>query len=80
VVEAVAPHETTLDQSHTSAEPSRSRCRDESGGSSSENYKVIAVPGLGVDPLCRVDVVEQLLIVDIERLHQLEELWNGTSR
>jgi hypothetical protein len=80
MVEAVATHETSLDQGHTSAESGRSRSRDESGGASSENDQVIPLPGLGVDPLWWVDIVEQSLVVAVEWLHQFEQFWDRPRR
>src|SRR5207248_1262482 len=67
-VEAVAPHECTLNKSDARPEPGTTRRGDQACGPGPNHHKVVTLHRLGIDPVTRMDVRQQLQVVGIARL------------
>jgi hypothetical protein len=74
VIETVTAHQTPLHQGDFGPETDGSGGRDQTGGPSADDNQVIPLGRLGIDPIGRVNLLEQGLVVAVERLHQRLEL------
>jgi len=74
IVEAITAQQSAFDQGHSRSEAGSTRRRDESSSTGAQYDQVIAIAGLRIDPLRRVDILEESLIVGVEGLHQSEQL------
>ncbi len=74
VVEAVAAQQPALDQRHPGAQPGGAGGAHQPGGAGADHHQVVALGRLRVDPGRRVDVVDQPLVVAIERLDEAGDL------
>ena len=67
-VETVAAEVVALDQRHLRAQSGGDRRTDESGAAGTDHHEVVTPAGLGVPPAGGVHVLQELLVVRIERL------------
>ncbi len=79
-VEAIAPHETALDQRDSGTKPRSCRRCHESSGAGADHHEMVPVLRIGVQPAGRVHVLQQPSVVLVGRVEHQEPPSRTASR